>query len=1535
MDEFGVIAQLERQLTEVQLEVDRRRDTIHADDFHAARAALRSAEGRMAILSAKIAQLRVSALLDSEPIDARNDAETVPHSLPHLRSITDGQDEHIAADLDGVQCAVREAEHWATRSPLVDDNAIDDADADTFLDKRAPGDPGVVPYTGFGDARARASTIILPASTQPTISVIIRLSRDIQSSIRCLQSIANVPPSAATEVIAVCDARNTPLMSILARVRGLRLLPWSGSTETIDSLNHAAAMAHGRYVMFLSERTEVAAGWLDELLTVFSLRGDALITGAKILRSDGSLHQAGAVMWRDGTAYQYGHMDDSRLPQYNYLRECDYVSAVAMLVDKEFFRAVGGFDATNFAEALYDADLAFKARAAGFKVYYQPASQVVLRDSVASTPNVSATKTFVDLWNDVLERDQFSAGTHIFAARERALRRPCMLVLDHRLIQPDKDAGSRTMFHMMRAFCEMGVDVKFWSHEIHGDSAYAAQLQQLGIETLYGIEHTGNFDAWIRQYGGYVDYVLVSRPEIAAEYLDAVRSSCTAKIIYYGHDIHHFRLRQQTQFEPQNETLRRQETQLSEIEHRIWEQVDTVYYPSVTETEYVQSWLKENGASAVARTIPVLGFDSFPPLQQEDLSRRQEVIFVAGFDHLPNRDAAQWFVHEVLPRIHVVKPDLHISFVGSNPPPEVLALAGEHVAVTGWVSEEDLERHYKSARVAIAPLRYGAGVKAKVIEAMRFGLPMVTTSVGAQGLEAASEALVVHDDPEAFAQAVCVLFDNDDAWRALSGIGQSIARRDFSVAALRSVLAQDVIAERGVGSQKFLSGTPKTRTSLHTALTPERGVLEEYLSDEYGVAVAKRVLNYFTIIDSLQREDVATKKRHESVASLIERIRRLSEANDDVREIEASIIIPVYGQIAFTAACVLSLLEHKCTTRYEIIIANDCSTDETRSMFEAVGGILRCVTHETNHGFLRNCNLAAAQARGKYIVLLNNDTLVLDHWLDHLLAPFGRFRNVGLTGSKLLMADGTLQEAGGIVWRDASAWNYGRNQDPRRHEYNYVRDVDYASAASVAVPRDLWNELGGFDERYAPAYCEDTDLAFRVRARNLRTLYSPRSQVIHHEGVSHGTDTSSGIKACQVVNQQKFFAEWKHVLESRHFANGEQVFFARDRSQTRKHVLVIDHYVPQFDRDGGSRMMYDYLRMFVDAGMQVTFWPDNLFYDREYARALQDYGIDVLYGVELVGRFAEWIKEHGAYFDYVFLSRAHICTKYVDDIAANSRAKLLYYGHDLTFPRLQKEYELTGRADVLEEIEHWRATETHMWRTSDVIYYPAPEEVAWVAERAPDKKVRPFRIQVYPNEGIDAARRRLHQPSAGRPVAVFVGGFAHRPNGDAAVWYVREILPLVRKRVPDVSTIIVGSYPTPEVLALASDDVVVTGYVSDPVLEWFYRTAAVVIAPLRYGGGMKGKVIEAARFGAPVVTTSCGSDGFIGAEAFLNIANDAEGFADGVVRVISDRDWACKRAAIGLDYVEREYGYRAVAAYMSTDIPELSGISENNGLLAR
>ncbi|MDM8547661.1 glycosyltransferase family 2 protein [Candidatus Venteria ishoeyi] len=240
---------------------------------------------------------------------------------------------------------------------------------------------------------------------------------------------------------------------------------------------------------------------------------------------------------------------------------------------------------------------------------------------------------------------------------------------------------------------------------------------------------------------------------------------------------------------------------------------------------------------------------------------------------------------------------------------------------------------------------------------------------------------------------------------------------------------------------------------------------------------------------------------------------------------QVSIIIPVYNKVLYTFNCLLSLIECDPEIRKEVILIDNASSDETRLLCENLQGAFKIIHNAENKGFVEACNQGAAQAKGEYLVFLNNDTQVRPGWLAALLAGQQQ-DNVGITGAKLLYPDGRLQEAGGRVFKDGSAQNYGRAQDPENPEYNQDRQVDYCSGAALMISRSLWKQLGGFDTRYIPAYYEDTDLCFSARAAGYQVLYCHRAEVIHYEGVTAGTDTATGYKKWQAINQQKFRKKW-------------------------------------------------------------------------------------------------------------------------------------------------------------------------------------------------------------------------------------------------------------------------------------------------------------------------------------------------------------------------------------------------------------------------
>jgi GT2 family glycosyltransferase/SAM-dependent methyltransferase len=627
-----------------------------------------------------------------------------------------------------------------------------------------------------------------------------------------------------------------------------------------------------------------------------------------------------------------------------------------------------------------------------------------------------------------------------------------------------------------------------------------------------------------------------------------------------------------------------------------------------------------------------------------------------------------------------------------------------------------------------------------------------------------------------------------------------------------------------------------------------------------------------------------------------------------------SIIIPAHNQWGHTERCLRSILANTRGVPYEVIVGDDESEDKTQQLAEHSANVT-VVRDGIWRGFLRTCNNASAHARGDYIVLLNNDTVVHEGWLDALLRVFAQDELTGMAGGKLLFEDGTLQEAGGIIWRNGDAWNYGRLDDPERSDYNFVREVDYVSAACVMIRRSLWEEIGGFDERYAPVYYEDTDLAFEVRDRGWKVMYQPAAVVTHFEGATHGTHLRKGGKRYQVINQAKFVDKWRSRLAMGHQPTGTHLFVARDRSRDRRHVLMIDHYVPQHDKDAGGRMAYHYIRLFVELGFHVSFLPANFERVEPYTDYLQQLGVNVMYS-ESAATVEDWIRVNAIYIDYACVCRPSIAPRYVDQLRRYGRAtKLIYYPIDLHFLRELRRFAATGDPDALVQSRRWQEVEAMLFAKCDAVHALSPYEQEIIAQITPSANVRTIPAYLFDLESVAPAR--AHEERAN---ILFVAGFEHSPNEDGLRWFVREVLPVIEPSLPGLEVVIAGEGSIDATERLGDPRVSGRGRVSESELLELYAQSRIAIVPLRYGAGIKGKLVEALHHGTPVVTTPTGAEGLPGVEDCASVAAEPEEFAARVLELYIDAGLWNSRVKRGRAYVAERFSRKRAREVLARDM---------------
>ncbi|WP_323500112.1 glycosyltransferase [Variovorax sp. RTB1] len=620
---------------------------------------------------------------------------------------------------------------------------------------------------------------------------------------------------------------------------------------------------------------------------------------------------------------------------------------------------------------------------------------------------------------------------------------------------------------------------------------------------------------------------------------------------------------------------------------------------------------------------------------------------------------------------------------------------------------------------------------------------------------------------------------------------------------------------------------------------------------------------------------------------------------------DVTIIIPVYGQAHFALSCLDSLVWQRSKFTAEIIIADDASP--AKSETELLGRIpwVRYERRDENGGFLDCCNWAVEKARGKFVVLLNSDTRVVEGWLDELINGFALFPKAGMVGSKLLNDDGSLQEAGGIFWRDGSAHNYGRGGDSNKPEFCFARQADFISGASIALRKSVWDELSGFDPYYRPAYCEDADLAFRLRRAGYEVWFVPFSRVIHYEGVTHGRDTTKGVKAYQVENLKKFGKRFQAELVFHPEPGSSSVAAASWRM--KRHLLVIDAQAPAPDQDSGSVVTDEVMRTYRELGFSEHFFANHHpYWSEPYVTALQRKGVCCHY-VPFASHIG-MLLESGCTFDYALLYRYYVADMVHDEIRARSPAtRILFANVDLHYLRESRAATTASDKQALLAAALTKKRELEMFARVDASFVHTEVEKNIIQAAMP----RPLEnIVVLPwlAELSDGDK-----PYAKRTDVMFLGNFPHTPNVDSIRFFMESIWPRLERSLPPYARLlVVGNKPPQEVMSLSTNRVIVTGYVEE--LAPYFATTRVFVAPLRYGAGIKGKLVTALAHGVPSVATRIAAEG-IGAEgcAHLAVADDPDQFADEVLRIYGDESaWTALRDA-GLEFVRANYSRQAAS----------------------
>ncbi|MCI0416656.1 glycosyltransferase, partial [bacterium] len=630
--------------------------------------------------------------------------------------------------------------------------------------------------------------------SRPLVSIVIPVYNQLHYTRQCIDEIRR-STSNPYELIIInngsTDGTEEYLDSLLPQSTKVKIQHNRENSGFVNACNQGAELAAGDYLVFLNNDTLPRSGWLEALVNTAETMPGAGAVGAKLLYPDGVLQEAGSLVFSDSTPWNYGKGDDPEKPEYNYIRETPYCSAACLLIRRDLFHEIGGFDGRYSPAYWEDVDLAFEVRKRGLKVVYQPLANVIHFEGITGGTNIHSgykqyqvrnKEIFREKWADELKRQPGFDRNKLKSASIQNSN-PRILVVDHYLPVFDRNSGNHRAYQMMRLVRQADHPLTFVARNGEYQNRYKQELQNLGIET-YATDQK-HFDSngytpssppihWddLLKQGDY-RLAILSRYQNAEIYLPLIRAhSPKTKIVLDTVDVHF--LREQRKANLYGTTyLQVHALQIRESELAVCHKADAL----IAVTEEDASVLRQE----LGTEKPVWVIPNIHPIEKAPIpfQHRNGLVFVGNFVHPPNSDAMFYFFGQILPLILKELPDIYLYIVGGNSIPLLQSLRSERVIVTGYVpsTRPFLDR----SRLSINPLRYGAGMKGKIGEAMAHGLPVVSTTIGAEGFnfQAGTEALIA-DSAQDFALAVIQGYTDEHLWNKLSENGLHMIEERYS-----------------------------------------------------------------------------------------------------------------------------------------------------------------------------------------------------------------------------------------------------------------------------------------------------------------------------------------------------------------------------------------------------------------------------------------------------------------------------------------------------------------------------------------------------------------------------------------------------------------------------------------------------------------------------------------------------------------------------------------------------------------------------------
>jgi GT2 family glycosyltransferase len=615
-----------------------------------------------------------------------------------------------------------------------------------------------------------------------------------------------------------------------------------------------------------------------------------------------------------------------------------------------------------------------------------------------------------------------------------------------------------------------------------------------------------------------------------------------------------------------------------------------------------------------------------------------------------------------------------------------------------------------------------------------------------------------------------------------------------------------------------------------------------------------------------------------------------------------SIIVIGWRHAPFLLGCLRAVEASVRRIPYEVLLVlNEPAQELLNAVERAVSGAVVLRTR-VNLGFAGCVNFAARRARGEFLVLLNDDTEVEPGWLEALVETARRRPTASVVGSTMLFPDGTIQEAGSVVWSDGSTYTVGRGLPGDAKRWDFERRVDYCSGGSLLIRKASFERHGGLDEAYFPAYYEEADFCLRLGVAGEEVWYQPRSRVRHRESASTNEVFRSFLFDRNKTTFRARFPELLATREKPDPTNPRAVEVAAWRAMgSPPRILLIDDQVAEPWIGSGYPRMADTVNDLIDAGYFVSMFT-SLVDGHERNEGMARLGVEVLDGFvekDFIGHVTDPTVPIAA----VVVSRPHNYERFAPIVRElQPEVPIIYDAESLFSRRLRRQAEMSepdAAARLLVESEAMAVNEAAIAADADALVAISEAEASDLRAHARG----PVLLHGPQLTGIAPSRRGFRERADVGFIAGWAAG-ANSPNADALLWFARDVMPAVRARVPGARLLVTGVGPPTTVLRTAGPGIEFVGSVQ--YLADFYDAIRVVVVPMRFGAGVKLKTIEALQYGVPVVATSVGAEGVpVEDPRALPITDGKEAFARRVASLLAEREiWERQRDVI-LREVER------------------------------